>query len=134
MNGTSGLKLDRQTMNEMERFLKQKRAELHGSIRTLMTQRETSGDLHPADIMDSAAEAVQNKIQVALIDHLKPQITQIGAALDRLARGEYGLCRDCGSFIGLPRLRALPFAQRCTPCQSLAERRTGRASRPVAVA
>ena len=40
---------------------------------------------------------------------------------ERLARGEYGICRDCGLFMGLGRLKALPFAPRCTACQAEVE-------------
>ncbi len=38
-------------------------------------------------------------------------------ALDGLERQEYGRCRDCGAQIGEARLRAIPFAVRCTECQ-----------------
>lgn len=127
-------KLNRNTMKEMERFLREKDAELNGSIRSLMTHRGITEGIHSADMLDWATETVQDKIQVALIDHLKPQVIQIRAALERLARGEYGFCRDCRNFIGIPRLRALPFAQRCTPCQSLAERQPGRVSQVLAAA
>jgi DnaK suppressor protein len=41
----------------------------------------------------------------------------IDAALDRLARDEYGNCEDCDGEISLKRLEAIPWASRCVPCQ-----------------
>ncbi|MBZ0168883.1 MAG: TraR/DksA family transcriptional regulator [Kofleriaceae bacterium] len=39
------------------------------------------------------------------------------AAIQRHKAGTYGHCAGCGEEIPLPRLQALPFAQRCAPCQ-----------------
>ena len=47
---------------------------------------------------------------------------EVDAALELLRERRYGRCRDCADFIGLARLRSLPFAQRCRPCQERAER------------
>jgi DnaK suppressor protein len=73
-----------------------------------------------------AAETLHTEIQVALMDRRTQQGTQIQDALARLADGRYGFCQDCEAFIGVPRLRALPFAQRCRDCQAQAERRARR--------
>ena len=124
--------MDRRTRDEIERFLMAKHAALNGSIQNLLAERGTPAETRSADMLDSAAEIARDHIQVALIDRLRPQADQVGAALERLSRGEYGFCRDCGEFIGVPRLRAVPFAQRCTPCQSRAEGRAERALRPAA--
>jgi DnaK suppressor protein len=44
------------------------------------------------------------------------------AAQTRLAGGTYGICEGCGMPIPLPRLRALPVARSCMPCQLEHER------------
>jgi DnaK suppressor protein len=73
-----------------------------------------------------AAETLHTEIQVALMDRRTQQAMQIQDALARLADGRYGFCQECDDFIGVPRLRALPFAQRCRDCQGQAERRARR--------
>jgi RNA polymerase-binding transcription factor len=123
--------LSRQTMREMERFLKRRRAELAGSGRRMMAQHSRAEDGRSADPLEWASASAQEEIQAALIDRHCRQVAQIDEALARLGRGEYGICRDCGNVIGLARLRALPFAQRCTRCQSSVEHRAQRASRPL---
>jgi RNA polymerase-binding transcription factor DksA len=46
----------------------------------------------------------------------------IRAALERIEEGSYGRCVDCGKPIAPARLRAVPGAIRCTPCQEEADR------------
>jgi DnaK suppressor protein len=41
----------------------------------------------------------------------------IDAALERLDRGEFGICEECGEAIPLKRLEAIPWAACCVPCQ-----------------
>lgn len=42
-------------------------------------------------------------------------------ALTRLGDGTYGLCSECEEEISVPRLYALPFAERCRDCQGKRE-------------
>jgi phage/conjugal plasmid C-4 type zinc finger TraR family protein len=39
-------------------------------------------------------------------------------ARDRVARGAYGVCEDCGRQIAQERLAVLPDATRCVACQA----------------
>ncbi len=121
-NGGNGAqKLDRQAVKEIERFLRERHAQLRESVRNQVTQRRTTEASRTADATSWATESLHDEIEVALMDRHSRQVAQIEAALDRLTRGEYGVCHDCAEFIGLPRLRALPFAQRCSACQTRAE-------------
>ena len=44
-------------------------------------------------------------------------LTEIDAALERIAHNRYGLCESCDSAIPLERLTVLPMATRCMACQ-----------------
>lgn len=44
---------------------------------------------------------------------------------DRLERGEYGVCEDCGERVPYKRLLAFPTARRCLDCQERHERSAG---------
>ncbi len=46
------------------------------------------------------------------------EIKQIRAALERIAKGEYGVCVRCGEPIDPKRLKALPTAVTCIACAS----------------
>ncbi len=41
----------------------------------------------------------------------------IDAAIARLARGEFGLCEECGDTISPKRLQVIPWAAYCIACQ-----------------
>lgn len=58
--------------------------------------------------MQAMAEATQRRRRLRL--------QQIGAALERMAAGEFGSCLDCGAFIGMGRLGVDPAARLCIAC------------------
>ena len=122
----SPTKLDRHIMQELERFLRSELARQQGSLRAVVTENRTAESTSLTDMSVHAAETLNTEIRVALLDRRTQQIVQIQDALARLAGGQYGFCQECDTFIGLPRLRALPFAQRCRDCQDRAERRARR--------
>ena len=49
-------------------------------------------------------------------------LRRVREALVRLDAGEYGYCAECDGEISEKRLRALPFAVRCTACEAAHER------------
>lgn len=46
------------------------------------------------------------------------EVRAIGAALNRLKLGTYGVCVDCGEKIPDKRLESVPTALRCMPCEA----------------
>ncbi len=122
----SPMKLDRRIIAEMEQFLRNELVRIQGSLRAVVTESRTTESTSLTDMSVHAAETLHTEIQVALMDRRTQQVTQIQDALARLADGRYGFCQECDDFIGVPRLRALPFAQRCRDCQGQAERRARR--------
>jgi DnaK suppressor protein len=118
--------LDSRAKKELEAFLRNRHAELTESVRVVVARRRALEAERSADPANWATATLEDEIQVALMDRQSRQVAQIEAALDRLTRGDYGRCHDCEEFIGLPRLKALPFAQRCNRCQARAEQRARR--------
>ena len=56
-----------------------------------------------------------------LHDDLDVELAQIDHALSRIDAGSYGLCSNCGTTIGIARLRARPFAELCIDCAKALE-------------
>jgi DnaK suppressor protein len=83
-----------------------------------LRERETSSD--PADI-GSAEE--QRQWQLRQLEREKKLLDKIDQALDRLARGEYGWCRETGEAIGLKRLLLRPTASLCIEAKERQEQR-----------
>jgi DnaK suppressor protein len=122
----SPTKLDRRTTAELEQFLRDELARLQGTLRAGVEENRTSEIPSLTDIAAHATETLHTEMRVALMGRRTQQVVQIQDALERLAAGQYGYCQECDEFIGTPRLRALPFAQRCRDCQGQAERRARR--------
>lgn len=76
-----------------------------GEAFDLLREHEPNSD--PADI-GSAEE--QRQWQLRLLEREKKLLDKIDQALARLARGEYGWCRETGEPIGLKRLLLRPTA------------------------
>jgi RNA polymerase-binding transcription factor DksA len=112
--------LDRRTAQEIGRFLRARQLALAGLIRRGLGERQGHAG-EDSDQVASASRTLDDEVQAALVDRASQELIQVNAALELLRDGRYGLCRDCASFIGLARLRSLPFAQRCRPCQERLE-------------
>jgi len=117
------LTVDRQIVREFEALLLERRAKLRRSVRTRIAERRTGEPRRSPEDATNAVESLGEELEVAMLDRESREAAQIDAALERLARDEYGICRSCGRVIGLGRLKALPFAQCCTACQAGVEAR-----------
>jgi DnaK suppressor protein len=73
-------------------------------------------ELALAETIASNADPVAMSRSVTLLHTL----TEIDAALDRIAAGTYGLCVHCGAVIPEERLEFRPFASGCVSCQQSA--------------
>ena len=101
---------------------------------TLAAVRRASGEMSVEDAElfrdsgltgDGALAEAEFERDVAGAGQVRSALLAIVAAEKRLARGEYGLCEDCGTAIGFARLSAQPAASRCVRCQEVAEKRGG---------
>ncbi|MGE0485947.1 MAG: TraR/DksA family transcriptional regulator [Gammaproteobacteria bacterium] len=70
----------------------------------------------PADFAEQVTARENDDVVHALGARIDDELAQIGAALARLERGEYGACTRCGEPIAAARLDALPYAERCADC------------------
>ncbi len=52
----------------------------------------------------------------ALAASLKETLAEVERALDKLTKGSYGICEDCGAPIAEARLEAKPAARYCIAC------------------
>ena len=85
--------------------------------------RAQASEAHFGEAEDTRAQRVtERELEFALDDHESAALSQIDAALARLAAGVYGECMDCGAAIALARLQAAPQAMRCIGCQEKFER------------
>jgi|PlaIllAssembly_1097288.scaffolds.fasta_scaffold661269_2 RNA polymerase-binding protein DksA len=95
-------------------------ARYHG-VRELADE-ELAG-LDPEEI-ERSTEQWDAQVLSKLGDTDARTLAEIVAALRRIDNGDYGMCTECGEWIGMARLEAMPAAMTCIDCASSAERVT----------
>lgn len=103
-----------------EAFRERLEAEAHELRQRHGILPERDGRADPETLIDLDAE---RDVEVVLDQATEATLVAIEEALARLDDGTFGRCIDCGDLIPIERLRALPYAPRCLPCQGRAERR-----------
>ncbi len=85
---------------------------------------EAAGSANNDDEHDpeGATIAFEREHVAALLDQTREHLSQVDAALRRLAEGRYGQCERCGQPIAAGRLEARPTATLCIRCASQATR------------
>jgi len=73
------------------------------------------------DLADKAESSYTKEFLLSLSNAEREELFQIDAALQRINRGEYGVCQICQKEIGKKRLNALPWTPLCIDCQEKAE-------------
>jgi len=101
---------------EVERNTLEEELLTHGRVRsdTGEWEADSSGlsgeEADPSDAADQIEELVTN---VPLVEELEKQHTDVLAALEKMDKGEYGMCEVGGEPIPLDRLEANPAARTC---------------------
>jgi len=67
--------------------------------------------------------AGQREIAALALERETESLIQVGAALERIDDGEFGICVDCEEPITAKRLAAVPWAAYCLNCQELHDAR-----------
>ena len=105
--------------------LEQHAGELRSEIRTVDEERDASPSHDPHNQVEDVGEQGEQRIREAVRNAEQERDTfelrDVAAALERIERGTYGECVDCGEDIAPARLAAQPWAARCIPCQEAFE-------------
>lgn len=88
---------------------------------------DSAYDQHPADL---GTETFEREKDLGLKDNLEINLSRVRGALERIERGNYGICLRCGKPIPEERLEAIPETELCVECQK-AEEVKPRSRRPV---
>ena len=78
---------------------------------------QESTDDNSDDFADRANNSYNRELMFSLSDGERQLLIHIEDAYKRLEEGSYGRCGHCEKPIGLPRLKALPWARYCIACQ-----------------
>lgn len=84
-----------------------------------------SRDCWVTDTVDIATNHAEHNVIMSITQGETREIKQIDNALEKIEKGEYGVCECCGGNINKQRLIAIPFAGLCIKCKESEERDEG---------
>jgi DnaK suppressor protein len=119
-----GSALKHEDVEAFRRALLSLRARLRGDLDQMTdealkrNQPEASGNLSnmPLHMADLGTENYDQEFTLSLIENEQTVLEEINDALERVEKGTYGKCQECGEPIARPRLQALPYARHCIEC------------------
>jgi len=111
---------------ELRARLDRREAELLEEVRAKSPEAAPPPSHEPHHQVEDVGEQGEQRIREALAQAEQErdvdELRQIAAAKERMDRGQYGECVDCGVDIPFARLEVQPAAARCVPCQERYER------------
>lgn len=121
--------MDKKQLEHYKKIILKKRKELVEQLEKLKesglnTQvRDGSGDhssytLHMAD---QGTDTMEREKQYLFASREQNYLYHLDLALERIEKGEFGVCVSCGKEIGAARLEAVPHVRLCIDCKSKEE-------------
>jgi DnaK suppressor protein len=107
-------------LNELRKHLEEEKSHTNDRIAQLLAQDPFSDPDRVNDNAASDSEANEESSHdrfAAMVEELKNRLTDIDAALSRIADGSYGYCTNCKTMIDADRLAILPTATLCLSCE-----------------
>jgi RNA polymerase-binding protein DksA len=128
----TGTTLRAKDLEQFKILLLEKRRLLVGDVSALeraalqQNRQDASGDLSkmPLDMADIGSDNYEQEFTLGLIENEQATLREIDEALERIEKGEYGKCQQCGHPIAKARLKAKPHATLCIECRRQEEKGT----------
>ena len=112
----------RRRHDELLEVLGARRREAEARYRQALAQQLSGAAAGDSEGVHGWKASREGGADLEIMEALDRTLRQIDTALARLHAGRYGFCASCSDPIPLARLRALPFATLCVPCQELREK------------
>jgi DnaK suppressor protein len=116
---------------ELGQLLEDRRRQVQLDVQSRIRDGRAGRTAEVGDIGEISEAGTQEDIDFALLQSKAEALNRLDEAIGRMEAGEYGDCVVCHVEISEQRLRALPFAVRCTRCEELREQDAARTRRPA---
>lgn len=119
------IKFPKSVLSEMKSHLESEAEKVGLQIKDLEAQdpyADTDRLVDNAASDTDAKEEVDHERYQAMLGELKQKRTLLDSALERIEKGTYGSCTNCGNLIDTARLAAMPTALLCMDCEAKKKR------------
>ncbi len=114
-------KMDKKNLKEFQDLLEKEKKELEDKIEELISQEKNMAiktpdfmALEDASVEADEVEELNNLLSLKSV--WENNLYRIDQSLERIKKGTYGICEECGELIEIERLKIEPAAQICTKC------------------
>ncbi len=114
--------MNRQQLDRFKQLLTEKREQLVMDVEQVRSRSAEDTDEDDKDYIDYAVSSYTKEFLFSLSDLERKQLVAVDRALLAVKEGTFGTCDECGEDIEEKRLKAIPWATYCLPCQELADR------------
>lgn len=105
-------------INEFRKVLETKQRELLAGT----SDRDEILIQNAAEDFDRLQQQLNREVAIRNLDRESKLLKEVRAALKRIDDGSFGICLRCEEEIPNKRLKAVPWAAYCVPCQESIER------------
>jgi DnaK suppressor protein len=116
-----GSSLKKKEMEAYKARLLEMRKALTKGVRTNEDNGKENATDEVRDLADQASDSYDRELAFGLSEAERSRLSEVDEALERISKGRYGVCDNCGNPISASRLKALPFARLCVDCKSKEE-------------
>ena len=119
---------DKSELKEFRLLLLERSSVLRGDLSGLEGEArgkggDRAGDQSsvPGHMAELASDASEQSISYGRMESQTEELKEIDDAFERIKDGTFGVCENCQGRIPKERLKAIPYARRCVPCQGKEE-------------
>ena len=121
--------MDKNQLNHYKKIILEKRSELVEQLGKLKESglnsavRDSSGDhsTYSLHMADQGTDTMEREKQYMFASREQNYLYHLDLALERIEKGEFGNCINCGAEISRDRLEAVPHVRLCIECKSKEE-------------
>jgi DnaK suppressor protein len=111
---------------DLRQMLLERRQQLQEDVSSRIRDARSERKQDVLDEVEHSDAVIHENVSFGLLQMKTETLARIDEALKRLEAGTFGRCFECEAEIAATRLRALPFAVRCTACEGRREQRQAR--------
>ena len=103
-------------VSDLRRVLKAKQRDIATLIKDLTAALDSAGGAANRSRSDRYGLSTECHSQVATLQELRRQSTEVALTLTKFENGTFGICESCGERMSPARLEIHPWALLCVPC------------------
>ena len=110
---------------ELEEFnhkLSKKKLQIEKNLRGTALELDGMRELELNDDGDHAAVSAETIVDSAILIQQRKELNEIELALDKIKKGNYGICEMCEESISKARLEVKNYARFCITCREITEK------------